>query len=102
LQLRKPPTALFFCNDEMALGGLTRLREQGIVVPHDMAVAGFDDIPFAKYASPPLTTIAQPAFQIGGAAMRAMIDILARKQRPADILLAHELVVRVSSRSTLG
>jgi len=51
------PTAVFAANDAMAIGALSALREVGMRVPEDIAVAGFDDIPMARYMSPPLTSV---------------------------------------------
>ena len=53
-------TAVFCFNDEMAIGVLTAARQRGLVVPRDVSVIGFDDIRFAQYTEPPLTTVAQP------------------------------------------
>jgi LacI family repressor for deo operon, udp, cdd, tsx, nupC, and nupG len=59
------PTATFCANDEMALGALHILRQAGLRIPDDMSVMGFDDIRYAAIASPPLSTVAQPANEIG-------------------------------------
>ncbi len=52
-----PPTAIFAANDSMAIGAVSALREAGLVVPGDVAVAGFDDIPMARYLDPPLSSV---------------------------------------------
>ncbi|WP_039790903.1 substrate-binding domain-containing protein, partial [Paenibacillus riograndensis] len=53
------PSAIFYANDEMAVGGMKALEEGGISVPEDISVIGFDDIQLAEYIQPPLTTIRQ-------------------------------------------
>ena len=73
-------TALFACNDLMAMGALTVLRARGLRVPDDMSMIGFDDIPYAVTTWPPLTTIAQPVEKIG---TRAVSLLLARVAEPA-------------------
>lgn len=69
------PTALFCCNDAIAFGAMCTLKETGLRVPEDISVAGFDDIPAAATADPPLTTVRQPLRRLG--------------ERAAEILLAH-------------
>jgi LacI family repressor for deo operon, udp, cdd, tsx, nupC, and nupG len=92
------PTAVFCFSDEMALGCMHALKEQGFNVPGDVSVMGFDGIPFARYASPPLTTIAQPTEQIGAACARILFDLIEGKP-PATMknFLPHKLVVRDST-----
>lgn len=70
------PTALFCFSDEMAIGAMRALRSLGLRVPQDVSVAGFDDIDLARFAEPPLTTIAQPMEELGRAAMAVLLDIL--------------------------
>jgi len=57
MSLRRPPTAVFAANDAMAIGLLLGLAELGVAVPRTVAVGGFDDIPIARFASPPLTSV---------------------------------------------
>ena len=92
------PTAIFCFSDEMALGCMHALKEQGFNVPGDVSVMGFDGIPFARYASPPLTTIAQPTEQIGAECARILFDLI-EGAAPASMqnFLPHELVVREST-----
>ncbi len=93
-----PPTAIFCFNDEMAMGGLHAIRRRGLRVPDAVSVAGFDDIRFARYADPPLTTIRQPMRELGEAAVRLLLDILdGRMRRTVSVTLPHTLVVRAST-----
>ena len=77
-----PPSALFICNDLMAIGALHAAAEHGFNVPHDLAIVGFDDIELASYAVPSLTTIAQPKTDIGLHAVQLLINRISEKSRP--------------------
>lgn len=91
-------TALFCSNDEMAIGAIRALASHGLSVPDDVSVVGFDDIRFARYTSPPLTTIAQPKTEIGREAMRMLIDILDDPATPVlKRVMSADLVVRGST-----
>jgi LacI family transcriptional regulator len=90
LAVRPPPTAIFAANDAMALGALSALREAGVVVPRMMALAGFDDISSARYASPPLTSVRGP---IGQLAARAVTRLVSRATRTATRELLPALLV---------
>lgn len=76
ITLVDPPTAIMCFNDMMALGVIKALREVGVHVPRDCSVVGFDDIPFAAYTYPPLTTFQQPKYQLGYEAARMMYALL--------------------------
>ncbi|WP_433241909.1 LacI family DNA-binding transcriptional regulator [Streptosporangium sp. CA-135522] len=88
--------AVFVANDLMALGALRTLRRAGREVPGDVAVVGFDDIPAAAYAEPPLTTVRQPTVEMGRRLARMLLDTRER----ASVVLPTELVVRESTRTT--
>ena len=70
------PEALFCINDMLAMGALCAANERGIAVPRDLSVMGYDDSEFSAYTAPPLTTVRQPAFEMGEAAARAIIAFL--------------------------
>lgn len=92
------PTAIFCENDEMAIGAIQRIRQSGLRVPQDISVAGFDDIPFAAFCDPPLTTIAQPAEAFGRHAVEMLVAQF--EKRPLDtphLILPYTLVVRGST-----
>jgi LacI family repressor for deo operon, udp, cdd, tsx, nupC, and nupG len=97
----KPPTAVFCFNDEMAMGVLDAARRLGVRVPDELSVVGFDDIRFAQYTVPPLTTIAQPTREIGEGTVRLLLRILSSEgagdDSPESITLPHRLVVRGST-----
>ena len=72
LALAERPTAVFAANDAMAIGALCALREAGVRVPEDIAVGGFDDIPLAKYMSPPLTSVHVAIAELGARGVEAL------------------------------
>lgn len=90
------PTAIFACNDNMALGVYVAAQALGLRVPEDVSVVGFDDVVEAKLASPPLTTIRQPIAEIGAAALRSLLDLRQGHGISRRVELATELVVRSS------
>ena len=94
------PTAVFCFNDEMAMGVLEVARSLSITVPDQLSVVGFDDIRFAQYTVPPLTTIAQPTRQIGEGTVRLLLRILSDGEEhdpPESMTLPHKLVIRGST-----
>jgi len=103
LALADRPSALFCENDEMAIGALKRIKQMGLRVPEDISLVGFDDIPFAAYCDPPLTTISQPAETFGHKAVEMLIALI--EKRPITqrhVLLPFELTVRGSSAPLVG
>ena len=100
LARRERPTAIFCFNDEMAMGVLEVARRLRVHIPEQLSVIGFDDIRFAKYTTPSLTTIAQPMRQIGEGSVRLLLRILTNghgADAPESITLPHTLVVRAST-----
>lgn len=76
MSLPHPPTAVFCHTDVMALGAMACARRKGLRVPEDLSIMGFDDIELSKFCDPPLTTVAQPRFNIGKEAMLLLLDQL--------------------------
>ena len=98
LALPDRPTALFCENDEMAIGALKRIRQSGLRVPEDISLVGFDDIPFAAYCDPPLTTISQPAEAFGQRAVEMLIALIEKKPlAERHVVLPFELTLREST-----
>lgn len=91
-----PLDAVFCANDAMAVGALGVAAERGLTVPNDLAVAGFDDSPFATAATPPLTTIRQPFERIGEEMVRLLLERIAGTS-PSRVNLPGELVRRESA-----
>jgi DNA-binding LacI/PurR family transcriptional regulator len=100
--LDDPPTAVFCYNDMTAIGLLRLARQEGASVPGDLAVIGFDDIPFASYVQPRLTTIAQPTALIGQRAMEMVLDLMVDGGRgTSNVVVQGKLIVRESSGAKL-
>ncbi|HEY4067101.1 MAG TPA: LacI family DNA-binding transcriptional regulator [Burkholderiaceae bacterium] len=97
LQSATPPTAVFVCNDLMAIGALHAAHEAGVRVPQALSIIGFDDIELAAYTMPPLTTIAQPKQAIGTGAAEMLLERLgAGRCEPKRLILQPELRLRGS------
>jgi LacI family transcriptional regulator len=79
LTLKPRPTAVFAANDSMAIGCLFALRAAGIRVPEDVALAGFDDIPIARYLSPSLSSVHVPIAELGTRAMERLLHAVEHK-----------------------
>lgn len=91
------PEAVFVSSDTMALGALRACRDNGVVVPDEMAVVGYDDLPPARQSEPPLTTVRQPVRRAGALAVETLIDIITHGSvPPRRIILPTELIVRAS------
>ncbi len=92
-----PFGAAFVASDVVALGAIGALRATGRRVPDDVSIVGFDDIPLARYFDPALTTVRLPAYELGHAAGRALLDRIADRAMPSRTLLPTELIVRAST-----
>ncbi len=99
LELDRPPTAIFACNDLMAIAAMKALADNGLRVPQDVAVVGFDDIALASYVNPPLTTVIQPKHEMGTTAMEVLHKRIKGEgvETRQEILLECQLVVREST-----
>jgi DNA-binding LacI/PurR family transcriptional regulator len=98
LILARKLTAVIAFNDLMALGVLSRLSDRGVSVPGDVSVVGFDNIPMAGMAAPPLTTVAIPLGPAGRAAIELLVEQLARPQAEQhEEMLGVQLIVRAST-----
>jgi LacI family repressor for deo operon, udp, cdd, tsx, nupC, and nupG len=92
------PTAVFCFNDEMAMGVLDHANRVGRPVPESLSVIGFDDIRFARYMRPSLTTISQPMLEIGRETVRLLLGVLqGTVTTPVSITLPHKLEIRSST-----
>ena len=97
--LKQPqrPRAVLVANNLMTLGALQAIYEQGLRIPEDLAIIGFDDMPWASSLNPPLTAVAQPAEEIGRTAAELLMERLKDPARPCrEIVLRTSLVVRGS------
>lgn len=93
------PDALFYANDEMAIGGLQAFSEKGIAIPDDVSIVGFDDIQLSEYVNPPLTTVKQPKYEAGALAVHTIFQMLAGEKVDKSFELSTEFVKRSSVRS---
>jgi len=95
------PTAIFASNDSMAIGAIGALREAGIKVPGDIAVAGFDDIPISRYIRPPLSSVHVPIAELGEHAMQRLLMAIDKKNNyvKQHTALPASLVIRESCGS---
>jgi LacI family transcriptional regulator len=103
LALTPHPSAIFCNNDEMAAGAIAAIFEQGLRVPEDVSVAGFDDIPLSRQIWPSLTTVRQPIYQMAQTATETLLRLLNHEQ-PADLQIEFptELVIRKSTQHYLS
>jgi DNA-binding LacI/PurR family transcriptional regulator len=102
LSAQPAPSALFLANNLMTIGALNAIHEMGVSIPHDIAVIGFDDLPWAASLNPPLTTVGQPAFDIGVHAAELLLNRIAFPDRPVrTVVLDTELIVRASCGATV-
>lgn len=96
--MKNRPTAIFSMNDEMAIGAMQTLKNQGIRIPEDMSVTGFDDIAYAKYSDPSLTTISQPAEEMGKMAMDMLLKVIEGSPlSQRECVLPTEFIIRKST-----
>lgn len=92
------PTALLCLNDEMAIGAMQTLKLHGLRVPEDISVTGFDDISYARYCDPSLTTVNQPAEEIGKRAMDMLLRLIEGEPlAQEESVLPAEFVIRKST-----
>jgi LacI family transcriptional regulator len=97
------PDAVFVANNLMTTGALEALAEAGVPIPAGMGIVGFDDVPWAGFLQPPLTTVTQPTYELGRTAATLLLDRTTTPDRPPSVVtLPTELVVRGSSRGRTG
>lgn len=97
LDLPQPPTAVFCYNDMSALGALKCALDRGQRVPADLSLVGFDDLFFAAYARPALTTVRQPRWRMGRLAMDSLLKLMSGQDSANTIHVPAELIVREST-----
>ncbi len=98
MKLAHPPTAIFCHNDMIAIGAIQQSGKLGILVPKDVSIIGFDNLSVAQYCSPPLTTVAQPRYQIGQEAMLLLLEQLqGHNVSTRSQLVETELIIRAST-----
>jgi LacI family transcriptional regulator len=91
------PTAVFACNDLMAMGAICAASKRRLRIPEDIAIVGCDDIALAAFTNPSLTTVAQPKHEMGAVAVDMLVGRIAdRSESPTKRVLPTELVIRDS------
>lgn len=97
------PSAIFACNDMLAIGAIQATREKGLSVPDDLSVVGFDDTVLATMIDPPLTTVAQPIQDMGSKVMDLLVEEIKKEKRTKQrVVLLPELVIRESTKVPSG
>jgi len=103
LTLDSKPTAIFASNDLMAIGGICAANQAGVKIPQDLSVIGYDDIALASFSTPPLTTIAQPKYQIGQLTAKTLVERISNPDSQVRrTMLTPELVIRQSTSRPAG
>lgn len=92
-----PPTAIFYSNDLMAIGGLNAASEMGVRVPSELSVIGFDDVPLAAHLTPALTTVNQYVTDWGKAATHALLTLIEGGEWETPTMRKPDLMVRSST-----
>ena len=102
LKQKRPPDAIVACNDNMAIGVYRAVRDLGLRIPDDVAIASFNDIPAAQFLSPPLTTVRLPAEEIGEMAVELLLQRVSGRTLAQRITIANEIKWRGSTRNGAG
>lgn len=98
LNMKEKPTAIFAISDMMAIGAIKQIRANGMKIPEDIAVAGFDNINFASMYDPALTTVSQHQYDLGCTVMELLLkQIRGEVKEPQELILDHELIIREST-----
>jgi DNA-binding LacI/PurR family transcriptional regulator len=98
LKLKKPPTAIFAFNDEMAFGAIQAVKKRGMKIPDDMAIIGFDNSRLAGMIAPTLSSVAQPLCDMGSEAIKILVHRIRKiDSRPVAKVFKGELVIRDST-----
>jgi LacI family transcriptional regulator len=103
LARKQPFTALFAYNDISAIGSIWAFKEAGFLIPQDISVVGFDDIPGAAFANPALSTVRQPLIRMGQIAAETVVNqIEGRGEYVPEIAIEPEFVRRASTAPALS
>jgi LacI family transcriptional regulator len=98
LEASAPPSAIFACNDLMAIGVMSAAMEMGLRIPADLSVVGFDDVALASFTNPALTTVSQPKYEMGTLAFSVLLERIQNYDMPPRRrLLDTDLLIRKST-----
>lgn len=97
LLMKDPPTAFFTGNNLITLGALETIHNMNLKIPDQVAIVGFDDMPWSISLNPPLTAVSQPGYEIGKRATNMLLNRIAEPDRPhAKVVLRTKLIIRNS------
>jgi len=102
LGLKKPPDAVFIINDPVAIGAYDEIKKRKLKIPQDIALVGFSNNPISAIVDPPLTTVEQPAFELGKAAANILLEQIKAKNEKKSfssvkMMLETKLIIREST-----
>jgi len=99
MELDVLPDAVFAANDPVAIGAFEKIKEQGLRIPQDIALLGFCNNPISRLVEPTITTVNQPAYQVGKRAAELLIEQINSPDNfvPRKVVLKTELVIRNST-----
>lgn len=99
LARKKRPDAIFAVSDRMAIGAMLAIREKGLSMPGDIGLVGFNNEPVVSLVSPPLSSVEQPAFELGKAAAKLFIEAMHNEENMdhVEVVLTPKLMIRTSS-----
>lgn len=98
LKLSNAPTAFFTFNDEIAIGAIHAVQDQGLRVPDDVEVIGFNNTRFSQMVRPMLTTVVQPIYDIGAVSMRLLTKLINNEETHMEVVLPHRIEIRQSTK----
>lgn len=98
LKLSNAPTAFSTFNDEIAIGVIHAVQDQGLRVPDDIEVIGFNNTRFAQMVRPMLTTVVQPIYDIGAVSMRLLTKLINNEETHTEVVLPHRIEIRQSTK----
>lgn len=98
LKLVDAPTAFFTYNDETGIGAIHAIQDQGLRVPDDIEVVGFNNTRFSQMVRPMLTTVVQPIYDIGAVSMRLLTKLINNEDTHTEVVLPHRIEIRQSTK----
>ena len=93
LSCKDVPSAILVANNEIVIGSLNKINEEGLRIPHDISIISFDDFLWSISLNPPLTAIAQPTKEIGAHPANLLVDMLVDNTKPAQTLVLESILV---------
>lgn len=98
LYLKEKPTAVVACNDAVAISAIQSIKEAGLIIPRDISIVGFHNIPYSTYVDPPLTTIDTRTADVGYEAAKVLIDMInGKKPETPEKMIDVDFIIRSST-----